>query len=95
MIPKKHKNCNHKELCAEQLVCFEEGLCLWQLRDIYMLDRECLSMKDCRLCSTGEVEDEKHFLIRYTLYHDIRYKIFLNAKNYIENFNVLDFDNKY
>lgn len=49
----------------------------------------------CRLCSTGEVEDEKHFLIRYTLYHDIRYKIFLNAKNYIENVNVLDFDNKY
>jgi hypothetical protein len=44
---KQHKNCNHKELCAEQLVCFEEGLCLWQLRDIYMLDRECLSMKDC------------------------------------------------
>ena len=49
----------------------------------------------CGLCSAGEVEDEKHFLIRYTLYHDIRYKIFLNAKNNIKNFNRLDFDNKY
>ena len=48
MMPKNTKiNCNHKEVCAKQLVCFEEGFWLCQLRRPYILDQECQSMKDC------------------------------------------------
>lgn len=41
-------------------------------------------------CTTGKVEDEKHFLIDCSFYDDLRFELFNLAQNILNGFLFLD-----
>jgi hypothetical protein len=45
--------------------------------------------RTCNLCNSQSIEDETHFLVECTAYHDIRNYIFQNII-YLQNFTILD-----
>ena len=47
------------------------------------------------MCRSDELEDERHFLMNWSLYEDLRYELFEKANTFIENFEHLSFDVKF
>ena len=49
----------------------------------------------CRYCDLGLVETEKHFLMKCPLYSDLRFDLFHQCSNFIENFDFMTEDDKF
>ena len=49
-----------------------------------------LPVKDrlCKLCKSGAVEDEKHFIFSCKLYSSLRQTFFADVKNHVKTFQV-------
>lgn len=46
----------------------------------------------CQLCTSGEVESEKHVLLNCSLYNDLRYSLFNSMSDSVPGFNQLSSD---
>ena len=49
----------------------------------------------CDLCDMGVVEKEKHFLLDCPLYIDLRYDLYYECSKCIDNFYMLNNDDKF
>ena len=49
----------------------------------------------CKFCNANSVENEIHFLMLCPLYSDIRYELFQKALEFINNFNMMNVENKF
>ena len=54
-----------------------------------------LNERFCKFCNTNSVENEIHFLMLCPLYSDIRYELFQKALEFINNFNMMNVENKF
>ena len=54
-----------------------------------------LNERLCKFCNTNSVENEIHFLMLCPLYSDIRYELFQKALEFINNFNMMNVENKF
>ena len=60
----------------------------------YTKPKTPLTERLCKFCESSAVEDEKHFLLDFELYTDIRYTLYERALCLDENFNGLGTDEK-
>ena len=56
---------------------------------------QILNERLCKFCNTNSVENEIHFLMLCPLYSDIRYELFQKALEIINNFNIMNVENKF
>ena len=54
-----------------------------------------LNERLCKFCNTNSVENEIHFLMLCPLYSDIRYELCQKALEFINNFNMMNVENKF
>jgi hypothetical protein len=54
-----------------------------------------LNERLCKFCNASSVENENHFLMLCPLYSDIRYELFQKALKFINNFNMMNVQNKF
>jgi hypothetical protein len=54
-----------------------------------------LNERLCKFCNTNSVENEIHLLMLCPLYSDIRYELFQKALEFINNFNMMNVENKF
>jgi hypothetical protein len=51
--------------------------------------------RKCTNCSKGDIEDEKHFIVDYPLYENIRVKFFDKVIDLCPNFRYMDTSSKF